>query len=406
MKRTISAALGLVLTAATGLLAQTPAPPKAPAGQATVETDPIDCWWRTSSTSVRVGEAFTFVLTCSVVESDAVKVVPDQSALEPAVVQMQPFEVIGGAHGPDLRSGDRRFFQYEYRLRLIGEDLFGKDVTLPALKLTYKVQSKVGQGESVQGRDLFYLLPSESIRVLSLVPASATAIRDAGSESFADIDAREFRANAMRVGGGILFGLAALLGVQILVAAAGRYRVRAPVARSLVGDGAILRTVGKELSEIERERQGTGWTPELAGRALAATRIAASYALQRPVNQALAGSTDSLNGSGYEGALSVRSGWIRGKDVFVAGSVTAEGVHQASRASSLTNGAGALDDVGKAMRDLSFAWYARDHKLDDSALDDSLSSSRRLQGQMARQNSWIAKRVTAIKRVVTRGANA
>src|SRR5947207_5385658 len=91
-----------------------------------VQTDPLQCWWRTSTGAVRVGEPFTVVLTCAVLETDQVTVVPDQTRLEPSVVQFAPFEVLGGTHGADLRSGDRRFFQYEYRLRLIADGMFGK----------------------------------------------------------------------------------------------------------------------------------------------------------------------------------------------------------------------------------------------------------------------------------------
>src|ERR1700710_1117989 len=94
----------------------------------TVQTDPLQCWWRTSAGAVRVGEPFTVVLTCAVVETDAATVVVDQSRLEPSVVQFAPFEVLGGSHGADLRTDERRFFQYVYRLRLIAENMFGKDV--------------------------------------------------------------------------------------------------------------------------------------------------------------------------------------------------------------------------------------------------------------------------------------
>src|SRR6059036_3566063 len=96
----------------------------------TVETDPLQCWWRTSAGAVRVGEPFTVVLTCAVLETDAATVVVDQSRLEPSVVQFAPFEVLGGSHGADLRTDLRRFFQYEYRLRLIAENLFGRDAAL------------------------------------------------------------------------------------------------------------------------------------------------------------------------------------------------------------------------------------------------------------------------------------
>jgi len=41
-----------------------------PAAAQNVETDPIQCWWRTSAGAVRVGEPFSLVLTCAVVEND------------------------------------------------------------------------------------------------------------------------------------------------------------------------------------------------------------------------------------------------------------------------------------------------------------------------------------------------
>src|SRR5713101_6211527 len=104
-----------------------------------VQTDPLQCWWRTSAGAIRVGEPFTVVLTCAVLETDAATVVVDQSRLEPSVVQFAPFEVLGGSHGADIRSDLRRFFQYEYRLRLIAENLFGRDAALPETKLSYRV---------------------------------------------------------------------------------------------------------------------------------------------------------------------------------------------------------------------------------------------------------------------------
>src|SRR5688500_4116287 len=46
-------------------------------GQTMVEMDPIRCWWRTSAGAVITGESFSVVLTCAVVETDSVQVVPD-----------------------------------------------------------------------------------------------------------------------------------------------------------------------------------------------------------------------------------------------------------------------------------------------------------------------------------------
>src|SRR5262249_4911718 len=153
-----------------------------------VSTDPLQCWWRTSAGAVRIGEPFAVVLTCAVLETEAATVVVDQSRLEPSVVQFAPFEVLGGSHGADLRTDQRRFFQYEYRLRLISETMFGKDAALPETKISYRVQSKVGQKTAIQGRDQTYVMPSQSIRVVSLVPADASDIRDTSVETFGDID--------------------------------------------------------------------------------------------------------------------------------------------------------------------------------------------------------------------------
>jgi hypothetical protein len=64
-----------------------------------VQTDPLQCWWRTSVGAIRVGEPFEVVLTCAVLETDAATVVVDQSRLAPNVIQFAPFEVLGGTHG-------------------------------------------------------------------------------------------------------------------------------------------------------------------------------------------------------------------------------------------------------------------------------------------------------------------
>ena len=122
---------------------------------------------------------------------------PDQSRLEPTAMQLPPFEVTGGQRNPDLRSDQRRFFQYQYSLRLINGDMFGKDVRIPSVQVSYHIESRVQRGESVRGRDRTYLLPTESIRVLSLVPNDATDIRDAPPWTFSDIEAQRFRARVL-----------------------------------------------------------------------------------------------------------------------------------------------------------------------------------------------------------------
>ncbi len=107
------------------------AQPTAPAApREGLGTDPIRCWWRTSVGAVRVGEPFDVFLTCAVLDTESITVVPDLTGLEPEAVQLPPFEVLDGSHPDDVRMDDRRFFQYRYELRLMVDDAFGRDVAL------------------------------------------------------------------------------------------------------------------------------------------------------------------------------------------------------------------------------------------------------------------------------------
>ena len=59
------------------------------------------------------------------------------------------------------------------------------------------------------GREMTYVLPAESIRILSLVPAQIEDIRDVGVETFGAAEARTFFANAAMLAAGVL-GILAL----------------------------------------------------------------------------------------------------------------------------------------------------------------------------------------------------
>jgi hypothetical protein len=374
----------------------------------TERTDPLQCWWRTSAGAVRVGEPFTAVLTCAVLETEDVKVVVDESRLEPSVVQFAPFETLGGSHAVDLRNGARRFFQYEYRLRLIAENLFGKDVGLPETKLTYRIQSRVGPRragapgasagpgsteEAIAGRDQTYVLPPMSIRLLSLVPADASDIRDASSETFADLDQRTFRANLFTVVGGVLFALAGLVGLLTVIRLVVRARPATGVDR-LVGDGAVLRGVGRELSAVQRERETRGWSADLAARALAALRILGTYAIGRtPSRVALNGRPSTAD----DGRLIVTKRWPRGKQIAVSGSVTQRSI--GSAIAQPTNGRrpGELESLGDALERFTVAEYGRGEKLDDGALDESLAAGRQLLKRLQVEQIWIVRRLRGRK---------
>jgi hypothetical protein len=384
-------ALLLIAMGATAALAQT------------VQTDPLQCWWRTSTGAVRIGEPFTVVLTCAVLETDEVTVVPDQTRLEPSVVQFAPFEVLGGSHGADLRSDQRRFFQYEYRLRLIADGVFGKDVALPETKISYRVQSKVGQKTSLQGRDQTYMMPAQSMKVLSLVPSDASDIRDTSSaETFSDIDQRAFRANLFTVIGSVLFVLAGLMTLLALVRLFQRYRKPSVASKQLIGDMTILNGVGRELSSVQRDRESGSWTPELASRALGALRIAATYAIGRPVSQMPA---SRLLADGNEtaepGRLILKAGWPRGKRIAVSGAVTPQTV---TRVLALPGNTAArtslLESVSRALAALTVATFSRAGALDDAALDEALATTKQLVRRMKFEQLWFMKRL-AVRRAGT-----
>jgi hypothetical protein len=254
-------------------------------GTERVEVEPVTCWWRTSATSVRVGEPFTVVLTCSLLQTEAARVIADESRLEPAVVQLPPFEVVGGARARDLTTAGRRFAQFEYRLRLIGESVFASEASLPPLEMTYRVESRVAGGDSLAGRDLTYALPRLTMRVLSLVPDTADEIREAPIATFADLETLRSRGNLLRVSASVLLALGVLMLALALLGAVRRRRVSRPAVERTLPGAAVLNGVRAELGSIREEVRSSGWTSELAGRAHAAVRIVAAYATGRRVIQ-------------------------------------------------------------------------------------------------------------------------
>jgi hypothetical protein len=303
------------------------------------EVDPIRCWWRTSHGAVAVGQPFTVALTCAVVETDAVRVVPDESPLAVGTVQLAPFELVSGVHPADLRSGPRRFFQYEYTVRLIEPTAIGRDVKLPDLTIHYRVESRVQAG-SLEGRDRRYLLPPASVHVTSMVPADATDIRDASDVPFGAIDSLRFRARAFNIAAIAL----AALGVVVLVPAAMRVifgaTQRATQDATALSDRAILGGVAAELAAVQAEAKG-GWSPELAARAAMPVRIVAGYALgrsprQRPLQPGAAGASGAPGAPGAAGRLVVTRRGFKPRRIAVTSPVTTQEIADALERLPLT----------------------------------------------------------------------
>ncbi len=160
---------------------------RAPAS-ANVAAESIKCWWKTDKDAVLIGEQFTLTLTCGVVENSRTKVAADAKQFEPTALALAPFEVLGGTPHEDIQDPPWRYFQREYRMRLLGETFFGQDVDIPALKITYGLRSAT-TGEA-EGRDQAIVLPALPMRVQSLVSKNAHNIRDGSTETFGDIETR------------------------------------------------------------------------------------------------------------------------------------------------------------------------------------------------------------------------
>jgi hypothetical protein len=357
----------------------------------TVEADPIRCWWRTSVPAVRVGEPFSVVLTCAVLETDAVTVVPSQAELAPNAVQLPPFDVIGGSQGQDLRTAEYRFFQYEYRARLVSPELFGKDVPLPELRISYKVRTRV-EGDALEGRDLTYILPPAWVRVLSVVPGNAVDIRDASRETFTEIDRRLSRANIFRVSGGILMAFAALAALVSASRLVGGTMRKTTGTHALASDATILRKIGRELADLQRARREADWTPAQTSRLTATLRMLAGYALGKPP-------IPMTHIDARDGTLTVRGRGFRGDELTVPGWVTPAVIADAlKRPDGPQRHTGLLQSLETVLSQLTSAQYGRgDATPDETTIDEALNVGRSALRQMKIDNLWIVRKVQAFR---------
>lgn len=359
-------------------LAGQPVSAQAPGTLTDVEVEPITCWWRSSASAVRSGEPFTLMLTCQVVETDNTRVVPDTSKLDSSVVQLQPFEVTGGSRAPDMRVPGKRFFQYVYELRLINEGAFGADVEVPQLQISYRIESEVARGEAIQGRDLNYNLRPIAIRLLSIVPGDTMDIREAPAAAFAAVEARESRADLLRLIGTLLVGLAGVVLVVMLLSLFRTRLARARVVSWQVPAGRAAAAAQRTLAEVRQQSRG-GWDQDLAGRALAAARVAAALAAGQAIGQTrvAAGATP------LDGQLLV-PGWLGRGGAFVSGAVTAQSATDATVAASLAA--------------LTRARYGRAATMDGSALDEALDAATAAARRAASKHSWLSELIRRIRR--------
>lgn len=374
----------LVLLILTGTLQSVPSWAQAPA--AALDRDPIRCWWRTTTGAVQTGETFTVVLTCTVLEQESVRVVADETQLDPSTVSMTPFEVVSGTHPADLRTPERRFFQRIYVLRIINPDAIGEDVKLPPLAIRYHVQNSVAGAASVDGRELVYLLPPQPIRVLSIVPEEATDIRDAGTQTFDEIPALAFRGNSLRIVSGGLIGLGAIMAVLALVQLATGRAKKPKTDGENIPARLLLGAVARQLSDVEREAAQIGWTEPLMSRALAALRIGAACALGRRLGYGV----QSGRAPVQDGQLLVHR---RGHGpTAVSSGVTAEDlrVELAGHAGSelSPDRRQLLSGLHSAIGTLSGTRFGRQAPFDGRTLDDALTSGAAAVNTLVSAHAW------------------
>ena len=342
-----------------------------PARPGEVETAPIRCWWKTDTAEIRVGQRFGLTLTCSVIETRSLKVIPGTNQLDPGAIQLTPFEVVSGTRREDIVSPPWRYFQFEYRVRLLSEGFFGQDVNIPSLNVTYNIQAAAGGG--AQGRDQTYVLPALPMRVASLVPRDASDIRDASTDGFAVIGEREYRATSARVAAGILFALAAVLAVFGVVRALGGVRRRRPDAVRVLSPALVLHGSQRALAALKADVIRDGWSPSRARAALTALRAAGAVGLSRPLAQ----SSVSRTTIERDGQLKVRHGVLRPRWSLVSGAVTPHAIDAALSESTAFAPAtrAALERISSALRAFGTAGYGRSDDVDTIALDAALSES-------------------------------
>jgi hypothetical protein len=332
--------------------------------------EPIRCWRQSSAGAVTLGEQFIVTLTCAVFETGDTQVVPDESRLNVASIQMAPFEILGGSHPPDVRRGSRRFFQYDYQLRIISRDAIGQDVNVPPVTISYRVHSRVGAAAKLEGRDLSYVIPAMPIRVLSLVPADASDIRDSAEASLATVQALRTRSRTFRAVAYALAALAAAMVVFALVPLAGRARGRGGRQQARVPDRVILDRAAAALADTQSRAAREGWNDETLAGALSAARLVAATAIRHPVSQREL----PANGSAPEGRLIVEYGFPRRTKMSVSSAVTADDLGRA-----LANGhdfpttrVQQIESLRAALSRLTAARYQRAADREASALDDTV----------------------------------
>jgi hypothetical protein len=367
-----------------------PAPPKPPTAAELRPggIDPIRCWWQSSAGAITVGETFNVVLTCAVIETPSMQVVPDESRLGVASIQMAPFEILGGSHPADAHREQRRFFQYHYQLRLISPDAIGRDVKVPALSIPYRVHSRVGAAAALEGRDLTYLMPALAIKVLSMVPAEAADIRDGSDASLGAVEALRFRANMFEILAIALGAIGVVMAVVALVPLARGTRAAGPAATNRLPDRAVAAGAARELAAVQAAVSGDSWTDATVERALSAVRVVAALAIRHPISEKPLAAGEPVP----EGRFAVSHGRVKAMRAAVSSAVTATDV--ALTGSRLDDSVPMshrhqLEGLQSGLAELTAASYKQSPSRDAAVLNEAVRHAAATAGELQRErNAW------------------
>jgi hypothetical protein len=239
------------------------------------------------------------------------------------------------------------------------------------------------------------------MRILSLVPRSASDIRDASGQTFASIATRRFRSSLSLILAWISFAFAGVLAVFAVVHLVRQLRAARVDAERRLPLPSVLGGCLDALSEVASDASRTGWSPGLARRAVAALRIAGAVALDRQVAQQVAGP----DGVEHEGQLTVRTGWIRPQRVLLSAPTTARVIAGALGRTRQPPPAtrARLESIAESLTVLSAVAYGRSGGADPSVLDAAVESSREVIRGLRSSTRWPMRTAHAVIRSVTFG---
>lgn len=341
---------------------------------------PLQCWWRAAKGAIHIGEIVEVTLTCSALESDTTRAVPDETRLSVAAIQMAPWEIVGGSHPADSRAGSRRLFQYVYQLRLLDPVAIGRDVKLPPVAVPYRIQSRMGADAAISGRDLTHVMPQIPIRVVGQVPGEAYDIRDGSAASLGEIAALRFRANAYRTAGTVSAVLAGVAVIAALLPLAGRLRTTRVRTPGRASDREVLTWAASRLDALAGSA-AAGWTPESLREAHATARLVGGAVIGAGVRQLRLKAGETVPDGRV--VLERRMGRVRAA---LTASTTAGDVARAIDAPGPdAPDRGTLERLRDALAVIARAQYARTDGDAAADVDDAVRAVRDIGRETARQ---------------------